>query len=372
MFEDTAESVQAAALGDRAAFETLVHNYAAMVSGVAYSTCGDFALSEDITQDAFIEAWKNLRSLKDPEKFPAWICTIARRGAVDALRGKNASRAYRSLDDLEIDVGDPKQLNPEEILSMEQEREWVWSLLARLPEIYREPMILFYRCDESTRDVAIALGEPEATIRQRLKRGRDMIRVEMADCIRRTLVETAPKGAFAALVMASVPASTLAAGGTVSTVTAAKSSGLVGTGATSAVAGSLIGSFIGLAGGLFGTWMTWKNCEYVSQQRFVVRQTMLYLILLGIFGLLLAMLIAARNQGQIQGDGYLGFYISLMLGFQAMNLLWIWRTIVGYQQVAKRARLQGEPIRLSVEGPRTRDATQQVTESSDEGSIDRA
>jgi hypothetical protein len=68
----------------------------------------------------------------------------------------------------------------------------------------------------------------------------------------------------------------------------------------------------------------------------------------------------------------LGFYISLMLGFQAMNLLWIWRTIVGYQQVAKRARLQGEPIRLSVEGPRTLDATQQVTESSDEGSIDRA
>ena len=371
MVEDTAESVRAAALGDRAAFETLVHNYAAMVSGVAYSTCGDFALSEDITQDAFIEAWKNLRSLKDPQKFPAWICTIARRGAVDALRGKNASRAYRSLDDLEIEVDDPKQLNPEEILSMEQEREWVWSLLARLPEIYREPMILFYRCDESTRDVAIALGEPEATIRQRLKRGRDMIRVEMADCIRRTLVETAPKGAFAALVMASVPASTLAAGGTVSTVTAAKSSGLVGTAATSAVAGSLIGSFVGLAGGLFGSWMTWKNCEYVSQQRFVVRQTMLYLILLGIFGLSLAMLIAARNQGQIQGDGYLGFYISLMLGFQAMNFLWIWRTIVGYQQVAKRARLQGEPIRLSVEGPRALDAKLQANESSDEGSIDR-
>jgi RNA polymerase sigma factor (sigma-70 family) len=372
MVENTAESVRAAALGNREAFETLVHDYAAMVSGIAYSTCGDFALSEDITQEAFIEAWKNLRSIQDPEKFPAWICTIARRGAVDALRGKKSSRAYRSIDDLEIEVDDPKQLNPEAILSIEQERQWVWSLLARLPEIYREPMVLFYRCDESTRDVAVALGESEATIRQRLKRGRDLIRAEMADCIRRTLVETAPKGAFAALVMASVPASTYAAGATVSTVTAAKSSGLVGTVGSSAVAGSLIGSFVGLAGGLFGSWMSWKNCEYVSQQRFVVRQIVLYLILMGIFCLLLAMLIAARNQGQIGGDGYSGFYLFLMLGFQALNFLWIWRTIVGYKKVADRARLQGEPIRLPVQGPRALDAKLQANGSSDDGSIDRA
>jgi RNA polymerase sigma factor (sigma-70 family) len=372
MVENTAESVRAAALGDREAFETLVHDYAAMVSGIAYSTCGDFALSEDITQEAFIEAWKNLRSIQDPEKFPAWICTIARRGAVDALRGKKSSRAYRSIDDLEIEVDDPKQLNPEAILSIEQERQWVWSLLARLPEIYREPMVLFYRCDESTRDVAVALGESESTIRQRLKRGRDLIRAEMTDCIRRTLVETAPKGAFAALVMASVPASTYAAGATVSTVTVAKSSGLTGTVVTSAVAGSLIGSLVGLAGGLFGSWMSWKNCEYVSQQRFVVRQTVLYLILMGIFCLLLAMLIAARNQGQIGGDGYSGFYLFLMLGFQALNFLWIWRTIVGYKKVADRARLQGEPIRLPVQGPRALDAKLQANESTDDGSIDRA
>ena len=64
MTQTTADLVRAAATGDRAAFEMLIRQNAAMVTGVAYSRCGDFALSEDIAQEAFIEAWRNLATIQ--------------------------------------------------------------------------------------------------------------------------------------------------------------------------------------------------------------------------------------------------------------------------------------------------------------------
>ena len=351
MTQTTAELVRAAAMGDRTAFEMLVNQHAAMVAGVAYSRCGDFTLSEDIAQEAFIEAWRNLATIHEPEKFPGWICTIARRRATDSMRSKKSVRADCSFNDLEFEVNDHKQLSPEANMSKQQERELVWSMLACLPEAYREPMILFYRCEESTRDVAIALGESEATIRQRLKRGRDMMRAEMDDSVRNTIAATAPKIAFAAMVMASLPSGTYAAGAAaVTTATAAKSSSAVGVAVTSAVGGALLGSLFGIAGGVFGTWMGWKNCEYVSQQKFILRQALKYVVGFTVFGILLATLVAARQQGKIADDAVYGRLLgTLIIVSQVLNLTWIWRGIRGYKQIGDDAKLRGESIRQAAQ-----------------------
>ena len=247
---DTAALVKSAAAGDRQAFEVLVTRHAAMVTGVAYSVCGDFARSEDAGQEAFIEAWTNLATLREPEKFVGWICTIARRRAIDAVRADKTSLAASSIDRVASEPSDPRQLSPETQMLERQEQAAVWSMLERLPENYREPMVLFYRGEQSTRDVAIALGENESTIRQRLKRGREMIRQEALDTVCRTLSETAPKAAFAAIVMAGLPSATYAAGATATTAATTavtgKSSGLFGTAASTAIGGTLFGLLTGL------------------------------------------------------------------------------------------------------------------------------
>jgi len=85
-----------------------------MVTGVAYSRCGDFALSEDIAQEAFIEAWKNLATIHEPEKFPGWICTIARRRAIDAVRSATSTRSDCTLGKMTLEIPDHKQLTPED------------------------------------------------------------------------------------------------------------------------------------------------------------------------------------------------------------------------------------------------------------------
>jgi RNA polymerase sigma factor (sigma-70 family) len=325
----------------------LVSQNAAMVTGVAYSKCGDFALSEDIAQEAFIEAWKNLATIHEPEKFPGWICTIARRRAIDAVRTANSTRSACSLGPMAMEVQDHKQLTPEANMSQQQEREWVWSMLARLPESYREPMILFYRCEQSTRDVAVALGESEATIRQRLHRGRDMLRTEMTESIRITLGATAPTAAFATMVMASLPSTTYAAGSATTTATAVKlSSG--GTVASSAIGGAVFGSLLGIAGGIFGTWMSWKNCEYESQQRFIVRQSLIFLAGMIVFLILLEILVTMRVRGAIANDTVYGsLLVGLILGSQGLGFVWMWREIRGYKRIGLEAKSQGEPMRPS-------------------------
>jgi RNA polymerase sigma factor (sigma-70 family) len=369
MTQSTADLVRAAATGDRAAFEMLVRQNAAMVTGVAYSRCGDFGLSEDIAQEAFIEAWKNLATIHEPEKFPGWICTIARRRAIDAVRRDSSTRVESTLGTLTSEIPDHKQLTPEASMSNQQERELVWAMLARLPEAYREPLILFYRCEESTRDVAIALGESEATIRQRLKRGRDMLRTEMTDSIRVTLGATVPKAAFAAMVMASLPSTTYAAGAATASATAAKSSSAFGAAATSAFGGAVFGSLIGIAGGIFGTWMSWKNCEYASQQRFILRQSIHFAAGLVIFLILLEILVTLRVRGMIPSDtAYATLLVGLILGSQGLGFVWMWREIRGYKQIAENARLCGEPIRESAQRriDRIREQTQVIH---DDGSI---
>lgn len=362
MTQATADLVRVAATGDRAAFEMLVSQNAAMVTGVAYNKCGDFALSEDIAQEAFIEAWKNLATIREPEKFPGWICTIARRRAIDAVRTANSTRSACSLGPMAMEVQDHNQLTPEASMSQQQEREWVWSMLARLPESYREPMILFYRCEQSTRDVAVILGESEATIRQRLNRGRDMLRTEMVESIRSTLGATVPKAAFVTMVMASLPSTTYAAGAAATTATAVKlSSG--GTVASSAIGGALFGSLLGIAGGIFGTWMSWKNCEYESQQRFVLRQSLIFLAGLIVFFILLEILVTMRVRGAIANDSVYGsLLVGLILGSQGLGFVWMWREIRGYKWIGLEAKSQGEPMRPSAQQriDRIREQTQVI------------
>ena len=341
MTQTTSELVHAAVGGDRAAFERLVREHSGLVSGIAYSVCGDFTLTEDISQEAFIEAWKNLASLQQPERFAGWICTIAQRRAIDAVRSAEAARTESSLDKLPFDIHDPKQLTAEANMAQDQQREWVWSMLAQLPDIYREPMILFYRSQESTRAVAAALGESEATIRQRLKRGRDMLRAEMTASIRSTLEATAPSAAFAAVVMAALPP--LPVSTTAAAVALGKASNPLGGAASTAMGTAATGAAVGIAGGILGTYLGWKNCEYDSQQRFMLRQARVFAAGLTIFASLLAILVASRSYGVItNGAWYGGLLASLILVSQACSVAWIWYGIYRYKRLAQVDHARGE------------------------------
>ena len=338
---DLKKLVLASKEGDKNAFGKIVRQLASLVTGVAYSVCGDFARSEDIGQEVFFEAWKKLASLDDDSKFAAWICTIARRRAIDEVR-RSARRPVTALNDEPLVSA---ELNPEEVMQSNQKRELVWSMLEQLPETYRETMVLFYRSEQSVTEVASALGESEPTIRQRLKRGREMLRVELADLVGETIRSTVPKAAFATAVMAGLPATTYAAGAAGTTAVASKTgaggAGAIGTGLGAAFSGVLIG----LGGAFLGVWASWTNAEYKSLQTYIVRQALYFLAGMVVFFVALFSLITAFKNGALEPATFQMCNLLLILTATSLSLCWMTFFFRGWKKTEQHAIESGEPRR---------------------------
>lgn len=197
-----AELIVACRAGDTQAFATLVERHQTMACAVTYSATGDRALSEDLAQDAFILAWRRLGQLDDPDRFRPWLCGVARNLARNAKRKRRHEVAMHESTEIEADAP-----GPAEVLSDRQEERAMWRALEDVPETYREPLVLFYREGQSTKQVAAALGISAGAVEQRLSRGRKHLRDGVAELVAAGLARTAmPAAGFTAAVMAGIAA----------------------------------------------------------------------------------------------------------------------------------------------------------------------
>src|ERR1700741_47247 len=80
---------RAAIQGDREAFEMIIRSSSRNLFAIAYGILQDRQEAEDVVQDTLVKAWKSRWRARDPEKFPAWISTIARHRARDLARRRN-------------------------------------------------------------------------------------------------------------------------------------------------------------------------------------------------------------------------------------------------------------------------------------------
>ena len=75
---DDAQLVECSLAGDRAAFGMIVKRYQSLVCSITYNATGSLSLSEDLAQDTFLAAWKQLSELREPARLRSWLCGIAR------------------------------------------------------------------------------------------------------------------------------------------------------------------------------------------------------------------------------------------------------------------------------------------------------
>lgn len=80
------EQYRAAIHGDREAFEMIIRTHSRPLFAIAYGILQNREEAEDAVQDALVKAWKSRWRVRDPEKFPAWLCMIARHRARDVFR----------------------------------------------------------------------------------------------------------------------------------------------------------------------------------------------------------------------------------------------------------------------------------------------
>src|SRR4051812_7288577 len=169
-----ADLVAASRQGDRNAFGQIVRRYQGLIAGLIYSACGDLNASEDIAQETFLAAWKSLSGLREPEKLPAWLCQIARHRLLDQHRENSRENARLARAVTQYDRANSPP--PDEEAISAEERDVLWRSLSQIAEPYRETMVMYYRQSQSTDQVATALEISEDTVRQRLVRGRAMLR----------------------------------------------------------------------------------------------------------------------------------------------------------------------------------------------------
>lgn len=256
-----AELVRQSAAGDNNAYRELVERHQAAVSGVAYGIVGDFARSEEAAQEAFLSAWRQVKDLREPAKFKSWVCSIARNTALMFVR-----REVKT-DTLEhVDSPASQELSPPEQLIRHEEGTLVWSTLEQLPENYRVPLILFYREEQSVARVAEALDLSHDAVKQRLARGRELVREEVARVVERSLARTAPGKAFTIAVAGAITSASSAGAATAATA-AQTASPIAAKGLTAASTTPWLGALDGLFGAAIGIWAGDRATRYPRERR---------------------------------------------------------------------------------------------------------
>jgi RNA polymerase sigma factor (sigma-70 family) len=259
--------------GDRDAFTKIVERYQTLVCSLAYSVCDALGTSEDMAQETFITAWHKLKDLREPSKLRQWLCGIVRNIAANAVRrdlrrGGAPESLDAATDELSAE-GDPAT----QTITREEEL-LLWRTLAEMPEGYREPLILFYREENSIVEVARQLDLTADAVKQRLSRGRAMLREEMTALVESTLSRTKPGKAFTVGVLVALPMVSAA------TASAAVSAGAIATSGAGTAGkgvlaklgfGVLTGPVIGLLCSYFGAKAAASAARSKAEREHILR-----------------------------------------------------------------------------------------------------
>lgn len=291
-----AELVEQSLAGDRQAFGLIVARYQSLVCALGYSATGSRSHSEDLAQETFLTAWRKLRDLREPGRLCAWLCGIARNVIHGDHRrlGRQPAHEAATLDAaLELPSAEPL---PSAQAVSNEEMAILWREVGRLPEIYREPLILFYREHKSVEHVAKALELTPDAVMQRMARGRRQLQERMLEFVESTLQRTNPGPEFTLKVHAALPI-LAGAGPAVAAGTAAKG----GAAAKGGMAGFLLAwaaPLIGLFAAIGMSWAEIAQATTKRERRFAARWSLV--LWLSAAGLVVALLTAgslARSAG---------------------------------------------------------------------------
>jgi RNA polymerase sigma-70 factor (ECF subfamily) len=166
--------VQQVLIGRRECYRPLVEKYKKKVFVLACSMIGNAAEAQDVSQEVFYIAFKNLHGLKDRHKFGSWLYGITRNLCYSVLRKQRVEP--ESLEELNyFELPNVVEMRPAD-KSGEDLTDKLLHQLEKLPEKYRILLRLKYLEDYSYQEISEMLDLPVDLIRSRLFEGRRMLR----------------------------------------------------------------------------------------------------------------------------------------------------------------------------------------------------
>ena len=171
--------VAQAAHGNQEAFRRLWEAHHAVAMAAALRLCHHRLLAEEITQGAFLLAWRGLPRFQKGSPFRPWLMRILYRHALDVMEKQRAH--IISLDEVIESEGQYSSNSHTDLQEQVAQREELRQALTRLNSEQRRVIALRYGADLTEADIAQVLGWPIGTVKSRLNRARDRLRVLLMD-----------------------------------------------------------------------------------------------------------------------------------------------------------------------------------------------
>lgn len=161
--------------GEERALAILVDRYLSDAYSFALKITHDQNLAEDVTQESFTKAWKNIRKFIPNNSFRGWLFTIIKNTAIDQLR-KRKEILFSSFETndgenvLESTLKDPSPL-PDELLTRAEDAQYLANILNQINPEYKEVLILRHSSNMTFAEIGEALNKPLHTVKSQYRRG---------------------------------------------------------------------------------------------------------------------------------------------------------------------------------------------------------
>ena len=165
--------VERASQGDHEAFGMLIGAHLARLDTAARLILRDPELARDAVQEATLKAWKNLRGLRDPDRFDAWLHRLLVNACFDLARRRRGR--------FEVELTPLHDAPVPDATSRVTDAMYVERMLATVDPAQRAVVVLHYYLDLSLPETAAALGIPVGTAKSRLNRALGAMRITVAD-----------------------------------------------------------------------------------------------------------------------------------------------------------------------------------------------
>ncbi len=159
---------------EEARLTALVDLHATRVLRTAYLYVHDRGRAEDISQEVFLKLYRMNPPFESDEHAKAWILRVTINLCKDHLKSFWSKRIV--LDDTQSRESAP---DTAEIVSQRDEAQRLLEAVMALPEVFKTPILLYYYQHLSSHEIAEIMQTPEATVRSRLKRGRDKLEASL-------------------------------------------------------------------------------------------------------------------------------------------------------------------------------------------------
>lgn len=166
--------VERAVDGDTAAFETLVHRHGPLMRAYTSRIVGSRTEADDVVQETFIIAWRQLPTLRHPSSVRSWLMRVASRQALAHIKRRPTDAP---LPPLEVPV--PIETQPENVAVRNAELRALSVALDKLPEDQRHCWLLREIAELSYTEIAEEMHLSPATVRGKLARARTNITAQM-------------------------------------------------------------------------------------------------------------------------------------------------------------------------------------------------